>query len=345
MTSQIRQYKRGKDFKNFLRGIFEMSNLNEKYINLLLNSENMKIYDQVFTHESVEPENNYEVFEMLGDATLNKNVVWYIHRKFPFLNIPKGVQIISKLKNSLVSKQMLGKIAGEDFKFDDFIKSTQEEFKNKRESLREDVFEALIGATEKILDEQIRFGVGNEICRQILEAIYDQQNISLKYTDLYDPKTILKEIFDMIRKKVAPTQPPQPGIDPSEYEKDKLLYVYNSKKRRIEYNKKRSLGENQYQIKCIERTFKTFDITDIFKDRDTLTTVTLAQEITIIDKNGKDEKITINLETGSGSLTKKAAANAAKPSIQLLKQWGIEGNIPQVFYDIPELAEKNNLKY
>ena len=343
MASQIREYKRGNDFKNFLRGIFEMSNLNEKYIDLLLNDENMKIYDQVFTHESVDPEINYEVYEMLGDATLNKNVVWYIHRKFSFLNVPQGVQIISKLKNSLVSKQMLGKIAGEDFKFDDFIKSTEKEFGSKRESLREDVFEALIGATEKILDEQIRFGVGNEICRQILEAIYDQQTISFKYTDLYDPKTILKEIFDMIRAKVAPTQPPEPGIDPSEYEKDKLLYVYNSKERRIEYNKKRSLGKNQYQIKFIERTFKS---TDCFKDRDTpLITLTLAQEITIIDKNGKDEKITIKLKTGSGSKKQKAEVNAAKPSIQLLKNWGIEGNIPQVFYDIPELAEKNNLKY
>ena len=343
MTSQIREYKRGNDFKNCLRGIFEMSNLNEKYINLLLNDENMKIYDQVFTHESVEPEYNYEVYEMLGDATLNKNVVWYIHRKFPFLNIPKGVQIISKLKNSLVSKQMLGKIAGENgLNFDDFIKSTEEEFRSKRESLREDVFEALIGATEKILDEQIRFGVGNEICRQILEAIYDQQNISLKYTDLYDPKTILKETFDMIRTKVAPSQPPPPDIDPSEYEKDKLLYVYNSKERRIEYNKKRSLGKNQYQIKNIK---KTFESTDSFRDRDTtLITLTLAQEIDI-NKNGKDEKITIKLASGSGSKKQKAEVNAAKPSIQLLKNWGIEGNIPQVFYDIPELAEKNNLKY
>lgn len=323
---QNEKLKRGGDFKNCLRSIFEMSNLNKKYIDILLNKENMKIYDQVFTHSSVDEVKNYEVYEMLGDATLNKNIVWYISRKYPFLNVPKGVQIISKLKNSLVSKSRLGKI-GLDLQFNDFIKASDEEIQSKRESLMEDVFEALIGATEKILDEQIRFGVGNEICRQIIKAIYDQQYISLKFTDLYDPTTILKETFDMIRKKA--THP--------DHENDRLLYVYNTRKKNIQYNKNRKLGENQLRIVNVEKTIKIVP-QNTGANYTGLIIVTLFQTITIIDKYGNEKEIQIKLGTGSGALRKKAGANAAKPSIKLLKEWGIDGIIPQVFYDIPQLS-------
>ena len=60
----------------------------------------------------------------------------------------------------------------------------------------EDCVESFIGVTEMMIDDVCRPGVGHAVVYDILKSIFDEIAISLKYEDLYDSKTRLKELFD-----------------------------------------------------------------------------------------------------------------------------------------------------
>ena len=182
-----------------IRNILELGKLKKKYIDLLTDKKNIKIYEQVFTHPTVDSEINYEFFEILGDQTVNKAIVWYLTRRYPFLHSPLGVKIISRLKINLVAKKTFADI-GSDLKLWNFVSVDEDTRQNRMKKTLEDVFEAFFGATEYILDSQIRNGVGYAICYNIIENLFNDIKISLKYEDLYDAKTRLKENFDYHKK-------------------------------------------------------------------------------------------------------------------------------------------------
>lgn len=188
-------------FREFICRILSISKLKSKYVSILTNDENLQIYKNVFTHISIDPENNYEFYEILGDVTLNKAIVWYLKERFPKLQNAAGVKIIARLRINMVSKKNFSLLA-QKLGFGRFIRA-EEEFKTQREmSLLEDSFEAFFGATEFLLDKIICPGAGYGICYHLIKFILDKEPISLKYEDLYDPITRLKETFDYYRSNV-----------------------------------------------------------------------------------------------------------------------------------------------
>lgn len=171
--------------------------LKPKYLNLLMNKA--ELYEQAFTARSYNARTNYEMYEQLGDASVNKFLVWYFYRRFPQLRCPDGIKVVAKLKTNYSSKNSFAAIA-HNLGFWPFIRtgSTSDTSKEvERKSLLEDVFEAFLGVTEWILDAQYQIGVGYAIVDRILTSIFDTMVISLDYEDLYDPKTRLKELFDI----------------------------------------------------------------------------------------------------------------------------------------------------
>lgn len=298
---------RGNDFKNMLHNVFKRSKLNNKFTQVLLTEDSLKLYDQVFTHSSIDPVKNYEFYEILGDATLNKNIVWYISRRFPQLRKPEGVKIIARLKINLVSKENYSEIS-QKLGFWDYISADAETRHTKMKPTLEDVFEAFFGATENILDEKIRFGVGGEICRQIIYSLFDEIQISLKYYDLYDSKTILKENIDFIRSKIK-------------NEQENLMFALNEKSK-IVYNPDNRLKQKQIQILSVGNM--SFD-SERF-DEEQITKVKL-----FIPMKTTRGNIKIYLGQGSGSLKPKAEQMASKESIQILKSWGISKPIPEIY--------------
>jgi hypothetical protein len=188
----------GNEFKEFICQLLALSNLKKKYINQLVTEENMRIYQSVFTHISKDPDNNYEFYEILGDVTLNKAIVWYIKERFPFLHNAAGVKIIARLRINMVSKKHFSAIS-EKLGFAKYIQAEDEYHETKQQSLLEDVFEAFFGATEFLLDKIVSPGAGYGICFRLIKTILDQEPISLRYEDLYDPITRLKETFDFFR--------------------------------------------------------------------------------------------------------------------------------------------------
>lgn len=186
-------------FQEKIRSFLRISFLKQKYITKITDKEGMAIYQQAFTHSSVSPD-NYEWLEILGDATLNKSVVWYINNRFPQLHNAEGVKVIARLKIKMVSKNQFSEIA-EQFGFLPFIQINEENLKQKLnlKSVLEDVLEAFFGATEMLIDKHFGKGSGYGVCYELLKNILDRKPISLKYEDLYDPITRLKETFDIFR--------------------------------------------------------------------------------------------------------------------------------------------------
>lgn len=195
--------ERGMAFKKLIISLLKKGNIKQKYIDILTSVESMNIFAAAFTSEQVDETNNYQVYEQLGDLTGNKFIVWYIYKRFPQLKCAEGVKVAARLRINLGSKNSFCSIA-ENFGFWDFISATNDLRQRKKKPLLEDVFEAFLGATETILDEHTKIGVGYACVYKILGAIFDDIPISLKYEDLYDAKTRLKELFDIHAEKLGP---------------------------------------------------------------------------------------------------------------------------------------------
>ena len=201
---------RGNAFKNFITKLLGDCNIKRKYISLLTDDVSMSMYAAAFTHKSIDPISNYERFEILGDITCNKFLVWYFSRRFPKLFSTQGVKIIAELRIKYGSKIIFSPLALERG-FMPYISATQSEFDMSETSLREDVFEAFIGVTEYILDmraheivskksktsgDTLLIGVGYSICYDILKVFFDAKEIDISYQGLHSPVSRLKEIFD-----------------------------------------------------------------------------------------------------------------------------------------------------
>lgn len=198
METTIYFGNRQNEFTQFIINMLEMGKLKTHYIELLTNKNSLALYDIAFTHPSANSGQNYELFEFLGDSSLNKAIVWYLFRRFPQLNCPAGVKILSRLKINLVSKKMFADI-GDHMNAWPFISASVEIKQNKMKKLLEDCLEAFIGVTEYIIDTKIRRDAGYSIIYNIIEAWFDKLDISLKYEDLFDAKTRLKELFDYFK--------------------------------------------------------------------------------------------------------------------------------------------------
>lgn len=188
------QGPRDESFKNMLRLVFQKSKLNMKTINKIIIDP---LFNQAFTHKSFDNENNYEILELLGDASLTKNIVWYIFDRFPDLHCPEGVKVLSRLKINFVSKQTYSSIA-DKLNFWDFISADTLTRSTMKKTLLEDVFESFFAVTELVLDKLERRGIGIEFSRQIISSLFDDIDIPIDYYSLYDSKTILKENIDFL---------------------------------------------------------------------------------------------------------------------------------------------------
>ena len=194
---------RGSDFKALISSLLRKGGLKSKYIKMLTDPEAMKIYGCAFTSELVDPDNNYQVLEQVGDLSGNKFIVNYMYERFPQLDCAEGVKVVARLRINYGAKESFCEIARK-LGFWEFISATNDLRQRKMKPLLEDVFEAFLGATERILDRRKRVGVGYAIVHDILTSIFNEMHISLRYEDLYDAKTRLKELFDIHESSLGP---------------------------------------------------------------------------------------------------------------------------------------------
>lgn len=195
----IIQGHRDERFWTMIQTTLQRSGLKQRYIDKILQDPHARrLYSQVFTHCSADPLHNYEYYEILGDATLNKCVVWYISKRFPQLACPDGVKIIARLKINLISKKTFAEFASR-LDWWEFVTADEETKQTKKKKLLEDIFEAFFGVTEMLVDSIVYPGSGYAICYRVVASLFNEINISLSYESLYDPITRLKEVFDYFK--------------------------------------------------------------------------------------------------------------------------------------------------
>lgn len=187
---------RNAEFKSHIISILNRGNLKQKYIDILTTPENIEVYASAYTSELVDEVNNYQTLEQKGDLSGNKFIVDYIYDRFPQLNCAEGVKVAARLRINYGSKNSFCKIA-DSLGCWKFITATNDLRQRKKKPLLEDVFEAFLGATETIINNEFMIGVGYACIYKILKSIFDEMKISLLYEDLYDAKTRLKELFDI----------------------------------------------------------------------------------------------------------------------------------------------------
>lgn len=191
----------------FIRRVFSKSKIDPKYMDVLTNPEALAIYKVAFTSNTVDSDNNYELYEYMGDVAANAAVVMYFYEVFPQLRCPRSINILNRLKIVHVSRESFSKIADDlgfwpHIRYDMDVAAEKPVLKKSRDALLEDVFEAFVGATEIILIDAFGLvGVAVQIIYNFIKPIFDAKEISFAPEDLYDAKTRLKELFE-IRKNV-----------------------------------------------------------------------------------------------------------------------------------------------
>ena len=210
MASQSRSsIHENPQFRKFIQTVLERAHLGQKYIDEFTDDASMIEFTKAFTHKSYDPIDNYEFYEILGDSTTNKVVVWYFIRRFPeIFEKAKGqggnmgpVAIMARLKQNGVSKTTYAQYS-ETLGFWNYIRLADEEIKN-RKKITEDVFEAFCGCLELLVDTKVTEHSGYGIIYRIMKTLMDDTKVSLERDDLYDPKSMLNEIIGKYRKRLT----------------------------------------------------------------------------------------------------------------------------------------------
>jgi len=178
--------------------------LSDDEINKILDSEGMKMMTSAVTHWSVAEEvDDYEVWETLGDSTLNKIMVWYMFRRFPEATSEE----LTEAKKINVSKGQFP-VYAHTLNLPQFVRYRSVNYQSGKniltisldKSMKEDTFEAFFGALEYLIDSRIILGAGYIVCYNIVSHILDQQQMTVELSKIKDSITQLKEIFDSRKK-------------------------------------------------------------------------------------------------------------------------------------------------
>ena len=142
---------------------------------------------QAFTHETVDPEFNYEELELLGDRVLKTTFCDYLTQRFP--GIKKGA--LSILEDSYMSKlyqQQLSVKLG----FQPWIRVRDTEVST---NILEDVFESFVGALFRISDMVEKRGMGYLNCFNLIVYLFN--DIAIDPTRATGKsKTQIKQMFE-----------------------------------------------------------------------------------------------------------------------------------------------------
>jgi dsRNA-specific ribonuclease len=188
----------------FLRHLIGIRGMvNDANLEKIMTKSNIAEFQKAFTHRSFDPVDHFDMYEHLGDPIVNAFTSLYIHQRFPEI---KNVGYASKIWANLKGKRHLALISRKQFTglvrySEEWVEEIKIENPNLEKniefrSLYEDAFEAFCGCLVDCIT-RVGFGYGAaiEVCHNILRTFFDAETISIKYEDVYDPVTRLKELY------------------------------------------------------------------------------------------------------------------------------------------------------
>ena len=150
-----------KSLHTFLKG-FLPKFMPEKFVPKFLTPDAMKLWRLAFTTESIDPTQNSEDIEMLGDGLLDYCVVRHMYQRVP--DIKKSQ--VNEMKSRWVNKPFLGTLSTQLGLVDHVatVKVTKH--------VREDVFESFIGAMIYIADDLVTPGLSYIMVKKFVDFVY-----------------------------------------------------------------------------------------------------------------------------------------------------------------------------
>lgn len=189
----------GKPIKQFQAFILNLIHQRVPLVSdLKLDEGDMTHFVTAFTSPDVNTVSNYELYETLGDNLLNNCVLWYISNRFPYLNMPDAVDLLTKIKIRIIQTKWIGELS-ESLGFYDYIYCSRDLSVFNKLKVMEDVFESFFAALNMVVDNKYKKGMGFVVCYRFLASLLDEKDINISYEFLVDPKTQLKELFDLYK--------------------------------------------------------------------------------------------------------------------------------------------------
>lgn len=172
-----------KDYKEYIEEFLKKySDLEEDYIYDIINNEtNKKIYISAITDIQVNPNNNYEDLEFLGDRLLKAGNATYLFFNFP--NIENKKKVFSEIQFYLDSDVFLSKMADLIGIKEHIIHARKE----KLYKLYEDVFEAFIGSIYVTIEKLFGGEMASSTTSKIIHNILKEEDVSPYKMDDYLP--------------------------------------------------------------------------------------------------------------------------------------------------------------
>lgn len=181
------------DFHRFIKELLSKITSNKAFLDILTDDESMALYEQAFTHKSIDPVNNYETLEFYGDAVLNSVSVIYVLKRFPNIT-DEG--ILTSMKHYVTEKPFFARMSRK-LGFSQYIKILPiDEVLTQATSINEDVFEAFNGALFKRCEEKIFPNSGYGFVGNLVEILLEDEDIPQIKSTLQKPRAILKEVFE-----------------------------------------------------------------------------------------------------------------------------------------------------
>ncbi len=166
--------------------------LNELFLHLNINPKNERLFLQALTHSSYANEHknknkidypNYERLEILGDAVVSKIVIEYFFKKHSDWNEEQ----INDAKKRVVQSLSMAKASDELHLIDYTLLGNGVDIERSGRKIKEDIFEAFIGAL--YLDQ------GEQECFEILKKTVIKYYLNNEIEETIDHKTKIQEIF------------------------------------------------------------------------------------------------------------------------------------------------------
>jgi dsRNA-specific ribonuclease len=166
--------------------------LPQDVVKKFLTKDGLATFERAFTHEKYNKNFNYQILEILGDASIKPCFISFLLKKYGINK--EGV--ISTLVNYFLSKQIFAGFS-DKYKFTKFIKMVG----TPSESEKEDVFESFCGALRYVGDNQVGKYTGQMFVNMFIDWVFESVKIDPDNMLLYqNPQQILKERYFDVRK-------------------------------------------------------------------------------------------------------------------------------------------------
>ena len=216
--SSLREYEnlaKDQDFQLCMRDMVERTGITDDNLRDMFvvdGRPRMEVYQEFakcFVPKSVDPVNNYELYEIAGDYALNKSTFGYLFRiLFPLLSAggsPQALSYMDVVKAYYISKkfysqlpiqlgltEFLHRVCYNNQAIKLFLMS------KKIEDLYEDLMEAFIGCLELQIDRYVGMHHGYVFVANFVFDLLESMNLNFHPSFFWGSPRLLKETNDMI---------------------------------------------------------------------------------------------------------------------------------------------------